>query len=182
MEMAEIFDKLQAVADRDDELNELISDPEVIADSQRFMKLSKEEGSLRETVEKYNEYKKLMNITDDVDKTDAQKIAEVSVHTPGSERILHGASGTDNSSYITQIANDVFNRADKLITQADEIVKPKDIVELEKEICRSSKVMIEEKGANLNVGYKQLICLVRAILRKNKILIIDEGTSNIDNA
>ena len=40
MEMAEIFDKLQAVADRYDELNELISDPEVIADSQRFMKLS----------------------------------------------------------------------------------------------------------------------------------------------
>ena len=53
MEIAEIFDKLQAVADRYDELNELISDPEVIADSQRFMKLSKEEGSLRETVEKY---------------------------------------------------------------------------------------------------------------------------------
>lgn len=58
MEMEEIFDKLQAVADRYDELNELISDPEVIADSQRFMKLSKEEGSLRETVEKYNQYKK----------------------------------------------------------------------------------------------------------------------------
>lgn len=57
MEMDEIFDKLQAIADRYDELNELISDPEVIADSQRFMKLSKEEGSLRETVEKYHQYK-----------------------------------------------------------------------------------------------------------------------------
>lgn len=57
MEMDEIFDKLQAIADRYDELNELISDPEVIADSQRFMKLSKEEGGLRETVEKYHQYK-----------------------------------------------------------------------------------------------------------------------------
>lgn len=57
MEMDEIFDKLQAIADRYDELNELISDPEVIADSQRFMKLSKEEGSLRETVNKYHQYK-----------------------------------------------------------------------------------------------------------------------------
>ena len=66
MEMEEIFDKLQAVADRYDELNELISDPEVIADSQRFMKLSKEEGSLRETVEKYNEYKEVtQTIKDD---------------------------------------------------------------------------------------------------------------------
>lgn len=68
MEMEEIFDKLQAVADRYDELNELISDPEVIADSQRFMKLSKEEGSLRETVEKYNEYKEVtQTIKDDTE-------------------------------------------------------------------------------------------------------------------
>ena len=37
MEISEIFDKLQAVADRYDELNELISDPEVIADSQRCL-------------------------------------------------------------------------------------------------------------------------------------------------
>lgn len=66
MEMKDIFDKLQAVADRYDELNELISDPAVIADSQRFMKLSKEEGSLRETVEKYDEYKKVtQTISDD---------------------------------------------------------------------------------------------------------------------
>ena len=40
-------------------MNELISDPEIIADTQRFMKLSKEEGELRETVEKYNQYKKV---------------------------------------------------------------------------------------------------------------------------
>ncbi|WP_461240420.1 peptide chain release factor 1 [Paucilactobacillus sp. N302-9] len=64
--MDEIFDKLQAVADRYDELNELISDPDVIADTQRFMKLSKEEGGLRETVEKYNQYKKVtQQIKDD---------------------------------------------------------------------------------------------------------------------
>ncbi|KRL96524.1 peptide chain release factor 1 [Limosilactobacillus equigenerosi] len=66
MEISEIFDKLQAVADRYEELNELISDPEVIADTQRFMKLSKEEGSLRETVEKYTRYKEVtQTISDD---------------------------------------------------------------------------------------------------------------------
>lgn len=65
MEMSQIFDKLQAVADRYEELNELISDPEVIADSQRFMKLSKEEGSLRETVSKYHEYQKVVQTIKD---------------------------------------------------------------------------------------------------------------------
>ena len=58
--MNEIFDKLQAVADRYDEVNELLSDPDVIADTDRFMDLSKEEGSLRETVEKYTAYKKVV--------------------------------------------------------------------------------------------------------------------------
>src|SRR5699024_3722124 len=62
----EIFEKLQAVVDRYDELNELISDPEVIADTQRFMKLSKEEGSLRDTVATFKHYQEVVtNLSDD---------------------------------------------------------------------------------------------------------------------
>lgn len=81
MEMDKIFDKLQAVVDRYDELNEMISDPEVIADTPRFMKLSKEEGQLRETVEKYKEYQKAVKtIKDDTDllnETDNEDLREL---------------------------------------------------------------------------------------------------------
>ncbi len=63
--MDEIFEKLQSVVDRYDELNELISDPEVIADTKRFMKLSKEEGSLRDVVAAYNKYKDVTSQLDD---------------------------------------------------------------------------------------------------------------------
>ncbi len=53
-----MFDKLNFLEEKYKELNELISDPDVIADQERWRKLMKEQKDLTPIVEKYKEYKK----------------------------------------------------------------------------------------------------------------------------
>ena len=60
-----MFDKLEDLLIRFEEILNMLNDPSVIADQQRFQKLLKEQGSLQPLVDAYKEYKNCRQTLDD---------------------------------------------------------------------------------------------------------------------
>lgn len=106
--MDKLFDRLQMLADRYEELGELLSDPDVIADSKRFMELSKEMADLRETVEKYEKYKQIVQqIKDD-------------------EEMLSAGLDDEMAAMVKEELSDSKNEKQKLEQEIKILLLPKD--------------------------------------------------------
>ncbi|MCY1567734.1 peptide chain release factor 1 [Staphylococcus pettenkoferi] len=103
-----MFDQLDIVEERYEQLNELLSDPEVVNDSDKLRAYSKEQADLQKTVEVYREYKQVKEDLADIDD------------------MLRETKDKDEIDMLKEEANNLKPQVPKLEEQLKFLLIPKD--------------------------------------------------------
>jgi peptide chain release factor 1 len=117
-----VLERLQSIEDRYEKLNELLSDPDVISDSNKLREYSKEQSDIQETVTTYREYK------------------EVNEELEGAEQMLEEKLDSEMREMVKMELSELKERHEELTQKLKVLLLPKDPND-------DKNVIIEIRGA-----------------------------------
>lgn len=108
---------------------------------------------------------------------DGKNIADMGLHTLRSRLTIIPQDPVLFSGTLRMNLDPFETLADTDVWKALETAHLKSFV---KSLASGLNHEVSEGGENLSMGQRQLICLARALLRRSKILILDEATAAVD--
>ena len=103
-----MFDKLEKVKERYNEIAELLNKPETISDQREFRKLSKEYSDLTEIVNAYDEYNRIKKLVEE------------------NKQLLYSTNDAEMKELALAEQEELQNKFDKLEAEIKELLIPKD--------------------------------------------------------